>query len=66
MTKLKNSHDMTQEEMEESIFQRRKPEPFVWTTFMYNDKDGTVMGRTGTQWGKKMHRKMYRQKAKQK
>lgn len=31
---------------------RERPPPFKFSTWLYNDREGTIMGRTGSSWGK--------------
>lgn len=31
---------------------RRRPDPVPFSKFLYNSEKGTVLGRTGTSWGK--------------
>lgn len=33
---------------------RERPPPFKFSTWMWNDKERTVMGRTGASWGKQI------------
>lgn len=37
---------------EDHIFVREKPDPIPFRTFLYNKKEGTVLGRDGSSWGK--------------
>jgi Sodium / potassium ATPase beta chain len=39
-------------EMEEPFYVRRKPDPVPFSKFLYNSEKGTVLGRTGSSWGK--------------
>jgi Sodium / potassium ATPase beta chain len=39
-------------EAEEPFYVRRKPDPVPFSKFLYNSDKGTVMGRTGSSWGK--------------
>lgn len=41
-------------EINEPFYVRRRPDPIPFRKFLYNDEKGTVMGRTGTSWGKWM------------
>lgn len=41
-------------EMNEPFYVRRRPDPIPFRKFLYNNEKGTVMGRTGTSWGKWM------------
>lgn len=40
-------------EMDQPFYVRRKAEPVPFTKFLFNSEEGTVMGRTGSSWGKK-------------
>lgn len=36
---------------EDQFFVRRKPDPIPFHQFVYNSRDGTVLGRSGASWG---------------
>jgi hypothetical protein len=40
-------------EMDQPFYVRKKPDPIPFSKFMWNSDKGTVMGRTGSSWGKK-------------
>lgn len=52
MSKLKSS---TSPILNEEFMQNRKPEPIPFHTFLYNKREGTVLGRSATSWGKFGH-----------
>lgn len=37
---------------EDQFFVRRKPDPIPFHKFLFNSREGTVLGRTGASWGK--------------
>ena len=39
-------------EMDQPFYVRRKPDPIPFSKFLFNSEAGTVMGRTGSSWGK--------------
>lgn len=39
-------------DMDEPFYVRRKPDPIPFSKFLFNRDNGTVMGRTGSSWGK--------------
>lgn len=45
-------------EMEEPFYVRRKPDPIPFSKFLFNSEKRTVLGRTGTSWGKFMETKI--------
>lgn len=44
---------MSPEEEQEVFFMREKPAPIPFSQFLYNSKEGTVLGRTAMSWGKR-------------
>lgn len=40
-------------DMDQPFYVRKKPDPVPFHKFLYNSEKGTVLGRTGSSWGKK-------------
>lgn len=50
--KMSQKHEKV-EDPSDPFFIRTPPPPFKLSTFLYNSKEGTILGRTGSSWGKK-------------
>lgn len=50
---IKEKEAQKKQSIDPAFFDNPQPEPFKWSKFLHNKKEGTYLGRSPNSWGKK-------------